>query len=57
MVNGKVLFDTGEDAGSLLDNMSRMKVNIARLKAVVVSHEHWAHTGGLWEILKKKRNR
>ncbi|MGD2278910.1 MAG: MBL fold metallo-hydrolase [Candidatus Omnitrophota bacterium] len=55
LIAGKILFDTGDDAESLLDNMSRMKVNIGQIKAVVVSHDHWAHTGGMWEILRKKK--
>ncbi|MFQ5952011.1 MAG: MBL fold metallo-hydrolase [Candidatus Omnitrophota bacterium] len=56
LVDGKILFDTGEDARSLLENMSRMKVSMGKIKAVVVSHDHWAHTGGLWGILKKKKS-
>ncbi|MGB2629699.1 MAG: MBL fold metallo-hydrolase [Candidatus Omnitrophota bacterium] len=55
LVKGEVLFDTGADAEHLLDNMSRMKVNTGKIKSVVISHEHWDHVGGLWEILKKKR--
>ncbi|MGB2599523.1 MAG: MBL fold metallo-hydrolase [Candidatus Omnitrophota bacterium] len=55
LVNNKILFDTGEDAESLLDNMDRMKVSLSKIEAVVISHDHWHHTGGLWEILKKKR--
>ena len=55
LVNGKILFDAGEDAESLLDNMARMKVSLSRIEAVVISHDHWDHSGGLWEILKRKK--
>jgi 7,8-dihydropterin-6-yl-methyl-4-(beta-D-ribofuranosyl)aminobenzene 5'-phosphate synthase len=55
LVKGEVLFDAGADAESLLHNMSRMKVTIGKIKAIAISHEHWDHTGGLWEILRKKR--
>jgi 7,8-dihydropterin-6-yl-methyl-4-(beta-D-ribofuranosyl)aminobenzene 5'-phosphate synthase len=55
LVNGKILFDTGEDAESLLDNMARMKVSLSKIEAIVISHDHWHHTGGLWEILRKKK--
>jgi 7,8-dihydropterin-6-yl-methyl-4-(beta-D-ribofuranosyl)aminobenzene 5'-phosphate synthase len=34
--------------------MQSMNVDVSRLEAVVISHEHWDHTGGLWEILKMK---
>ncbi|MDD4957523.1 MAG: MBL fold metallo-hydrolase [Candidatus Omnitrophica bacterium] len=52
LLNNRVLFDTAEDPSMLLDNMKHMMVDPARLDAVVVSHEHWDHTGGLWEILR-----
>ncbi len=54
VVDGKVLFDTGEASMSLIENMDRMMVSTQDLEAVVISHEHWDHTGGLWEILKRK---
>ncbi|MFH1847224.1 MAG: MBL fold metallo-hydrolase [Candidatus Omnitrophota bacterium] len=54
-VTGGVLFDTGKDAVSLLENMERMMVSISDLKSVVISHEHWDHTGGLWDLLKKHK--
>jgi 7,8-dihydropterin-6-yl-methyl-4-(beta-D-ribofuranosyl)aminobenzene 5'-phosphate synthase len=55
LVDGKVLFDAGEDAESILINASRMKVNLSKIEAVVISHDHWDHMGALWEILKKKK--
>ncbi len=54
LVGEKVLFDTGKSAESLFVNMKSMNVDVSRLEAVVISHEHWDHTGGLWEILKMK---
>ncbi len=54
LVGEKILFDTGKSAESLLLNMKSMNVDVSRLEAVVISHEHWDHTGGLWEILKMK---
>ncbi len=54
LVDDRILFDTGEKPESLLANMSAMNVDFDRLEAVVISHDHWDHTGGLWEILKKK---
>ncbi len=54
LVGENVLFDTGKSAESLLLNMKSMNLDVSRLEAVVISHEHWDHTGGLWEILKMK---
>lgn len=55
VIDGKILFDTGEASASLIENMERMMVSPEDLEAVVISHEHWDHTGGLWEILKRKK--
>jgi 7,8-dihydropterin-6-yl-methyl-4-(beta-D-ribofuranosyl)aminobenzene 5'-phosphate synthase len=54
-VDDRILFDTGEDEGSLLHNMKAMGVSVSRLEGVVISHDHWDHTGGLREILREKR--
>lgn len=52
LIDGKVLFDTGGDAETFMDNMKRMMVNIEGIEKVVISHDHWDHTGGLWHLLK-----
>lgn len=53
LVNGDILFDGGEKAEPLLKNMESMGAEISDIKNVVVSHDHWDHTGGLWELLKR----
>ena len=42
-----VLFDTGAKADVLRQNMAALKVDPARIQAVVLSHEHGDHTVGL----------
>jgi len=41
-----VLFDTGADPTVLKDNLAALKVDPARIEAVVISHFHPDHTGG-----------
>ncbi len=53
-VDDRILFDTGEKSESLLNNMKEMGVDAARIREVVISHDHWDHTGGLPGILKGK---
>jgi 7,8-dihydropterin-6-yl-methyl-4-(beta-D-ribofuranosyl)aminobenzene 5'-phosphate synthase len=54
VVDDRILFDTGEAPNSLFYNMDRLKVDLYRIDAVVISHDHWDHTGGLWELLKRR---
>jgi len=55
LVGKKTLFDTGENGFWLLENMRNLNVDADRIEAVVISHDHWDHTGGLWEILKNRK--
>ena len=55
LVDDRVLFDTGEDGRWLMENIRRSQVDINKIEAVVISHDHWDHTGGLWEVLKKRQ--
>ena len=55
LVDDKILFDTGEKGEWLLENMRSLGIDIKKIEAVVISHDHWDHTGGLWEILKERK--
>jgi 7,8-dihydropterin-6-yl-methyl-4-(beta-D-ribofuranosyl)aminobenzene 5'-phosphate synthase len=46
-----VLFDTGGDGPTLLANMKRLGMEPKRIKAIVLSHIHGDHTGGLDDFL------
>jgi len=54
LVDNRVLFDTGEKAEYLFNNMQNLDIEIPSIEVVVISHDHWDHTGGLWELLKKR---
>ena len=48
-VNGmKILFDTGE-CGGLLNNADVLGINLKSVEALVLSHGHYDHTGGMIE--------
>lgn len=55
LINSQILFDTGENGEWLINNIQQLGLEIDRLQAIVISHDHWDHTGGLWEILKRKK--
>jgi len=51
-----ILFDTGGDGGMLLDNMERLGIDPAGIGAVVLSHAHGDHVGGLQDFLKQNHD-
>jgi 7,8-dihydropterin-6-yl-methyl-4-(beta-D-ribofuranosyl)aminobenzene 5'-phosphate synthase len=48
-----ILFDTGENGEWLLTNINRLQYSLLDVEAVVISHDHWDHWGGLWMVLEK----
>ena len=54
LIDGRILFDAGEKEDLLLHNVGELKVDLSRLEEVIISHDHWDHTGGLWGILKHR---
>lgn len=48
-----ILFDTGGNGGILLSNMKRLGLDARAMDAVVLSHIHGDHTGGLGAILSR----
>jgi len=54
-IGGKnVLFDTGQ-GGALLPNAQQLGVPLERTNAIVLSHGHYDHTGGLAAALERTR--
>jgi 7,8-dihydropterin-6-yl-methyl-4-(beta-D-ribofuranosyl)aminobenzene 5'-phosphate synthase len=47
-----ILFDTGGDFRTLLANMATLGIDPGQIKAIVLSHIHGDHTGGLSGILE-----
>lgn len=50
----RLLFDTGANGDILLHNMGLLGINPGDIDAVVLSHEHKDHNGGLGSLLKIK---
>ncbi len=49
--NATVMFDTGSNSDILVYNLSKLGLINKKLDAVVISHEHFDHTGGIDSLL------
>jgi len=45
-----ILFDTGGDGHLLLENMQKLGKDPKRIDMVIISHQHWDHSGGLFTL-------
>lgn len=45
-----LLFDTGNKGDILIHNINKFNVKVSEIKKVIISHNHFDHTGGLKEI-------
>jgi 7,8-dihydropterin-6-yl-methyl-4-(beta-D-ribofuranosyl)aminobenzene 5'-phosphate synthase len=54
LIEDNLLFDTGNDGVSLLANMEVLSIDPMEIDSVVISHDHWDHTGGLFDLLTLK---
>ena len=50
--SGNYLFDTGQGLG-ILQNAAVLNKDLASIKAIMISHGHYDHTGGLPQVLQR----
>ncbi|NLX53135.1 MAG: MBL fold metallo-hydrolase [Deltaproteobacteria bacterium] len=46
-----ILFDTGSDGPVLRHNMEKLEIDPESIDLLMISHQHWDHVGGVYEIL------
>ena len=51
-----ILFDTGSDGIVLSKNMAKLGIDPTAIDLLMISHQHWDHTGGIYQILNANRN-
>jgi len=52
----KILFDTGDSGENLIYNLKQLNIQPESIAAVVISHNHWDHAGGLKKFTKLNNN-
>jgi 7,8-dihydropterin-6-yl-methyl-4-(beta-D-ribofuranosyl)aminobenzene 5'-phosphate synthase len=52
----KILFDTGCNGVELLFNLKKLGYTPKDFDILFLSHQHWDHIGGLFEILEENKN-
>jgi 7,8-dihydropterin-6-yl-methyl-4-(beta-D-ribofuranosyl)aminobenzene 5'-phosphate synthase len=52
----KILFDTGAKGNLFIGNLDKLACHPRDIDLVVLSHDHWDHTGGLEELLRVNPN-
>jgi 7,8-dihydropterin-6-yl-methyl-4-(beta-D-ribofuranosyl)aminobenzene 5'-phosphate synthase len=50
------LFDFAADAQGVMRNMKLLKIDLTKVEALGLSHDHWDHQAALLEILTAKKN-
>jgi len=55
LIDDIILFDTGEKGEWLFKNMRFLGIELDKIEAIVISHDHWDHWGGLWDLLQKEK--
>jgi 7,8-dihydropterin-6-yl-methyl-4-(beta-D-ribofuranosyl)aminobenzene 5'-phosphate synthase len=53
LVDNTILYDTFGNYRVLARRLQKADIDASTVQAVVLSHDHWDHTGGLWGFLKE----
>lgn len=54
--DGRVLFDTGQSGDVLLHNAALLSLELSTADALILSHAHYDHTGGISALLPQVRD-
>jgi len=56
LIDDDILFDTFGKPSYALKQLNRFKVDIKKIKHIIISHDDWDHVSGLWKILERNND-
>ncbi len=56
LIDDDVLFDAFGDVRVFMANIKKQRIDLSKIKHIIISHDDWDHIAGLWEILKQYKN-
>ncbi len=56
LINDTVIFDTGSNGDSLINNLKLLHIHTDRINTIVLSHEHWDNIYGIFTLLSVIKN-
>ena len=56
LIDTDILFDTFGKPNYVLKQLKRFKIDINKIKHIIISHDDWDHVTGLWKILERNRD-
>ncbi|MFA5005340.1 MAG: MBL fold metallo-hydrolase [Candidatus Omnitrophota bacterium] len=56
LIGEDTLFDTFGDPRVLLNNMRKFNVDATKIKHIILSHDDWDHSRGLWYLLDERKD-
>jgi len=56
LIGEDILFDTFGDTKIFLKNIRKFKVDTAKIKHIVLSHDDWDHISGLWNLIPNRKD-
>jgi 7,8-dihydropterin-6-yl-methyl-4-(beta-D-ribofuranosyl)aminobenzene 5'-phosphate synthase len=56
LIDDDVLFDTFANGPTLEKYFHAHRIHVGTIRHIIISHDHWDHTGGLWWVLEQNRD-